>query len=278
MVGNFPDSHSRGFITGPNGVGTTDLGAVDARGINDSGRVVGSSTTVNGESHAFITGPNGVGMTDLGSLGGASYGNAINASGQVTGFSWINGLEHRAFITGPNGTGMTELALGSRYSIGTGINSSGQVTGFTFPSIPEGPWLAFVTGANGVGATSLGTLGGTSSLGYGINDFGQVVGFSYTTSGANHAFVTGANGVGMLDLNALVIGDSPFAVLTGALGINDAAQIVGLGLLASGEIHAFLATPVPEPSSLVLLVLCLAGLVSALRRTTPYKSVSMLWR
>ena len=31
-----------------------------------SGQVVGYSSTATGESHAFITGPNGVGMTDLG--------------------------------------------------------------------------------------------------------------------------------------------------------------------------------------------------------------------
>jgi probable HAF family extracellular repeat protein len=39
-----------------------------ALGINDAGQVVGRSDTAAGAQHAFITGPNGVGMTDLNSL------------------------------------------------------------------------------------------------------------------------------------------------------------------------------------------------------------------
>ena len=62
-----------------------------ATGINDAGQVVGYSNTATGDYHAFITGPNGVGMTDLSSLavnlpdgitfvGGAK---AINNHGQI---------------------------------------------------------------------------------------------------------------------------------------------------------------------------------------------------
>ena len=59
-----------------------------AYGINDAGQVVGESDTAAGAHHAFITGPNGVGMTDLGTLGGdysLAYG--INDAGQVVGES-----------------------------------------------------------------------------------------------------------------------------------------------------------------------------------------------
>jgi probable HAF family extracellular repeat protein len=77
------------FITGPNGVGMTDLGTLgggtsQAFGINDAGQVVGTS-----DGHAFITGPNGVGMTDLNSLLSQSGGvvltdaRGINNHGQV---------------------------------------------------------------------------------------------------------------------------------------------------------------------------------------------------
>ncbi|HKX54022.1 MAG TPA: hypothetical protein VJM47_09490 [Nitrosospira sp.] len=37
--------------------------------INNAGQVVGLSYTAARERHAFITGPDGVGMTDLGTLG-----------------------------------------------------------------------------------------------------------------------------------------------------------------------------------------------------------------
>ena len=39
-----------------------------AYGISDAGQVVGRSDTAAGAPHAFITGPNGVGMTNLNSL------------------------------------------------------------------------------------------------------------------------------------------------------------------------------------------------------------------
>ena len=60
-----------------------------AYGINDAGQVVGYSDTAAGDQHAFITGPNGVGMTDLNSLvslpGGTVLTDAqgINNLGQV---------------------------------------------------------------------------------------------------------------------------------------------------------------------------------------------------
>ena len=106
------------FITGPNGVGMTDLGTLDggngyssATGINDAGQVVGYSSNAGGSSRAFVTGPNGVGMTDLGTLPGGSYSAAtgINAAGQVVGYSVTAGGEFHAFITGPNGGGMTDF-------------------------------------------------------------------------------------------------------------------------------------------------------------------------
>ena len=128
------------FITGPHGVGMTDLGTLDgsyfsvANGINDAGRVVGNSTTaVWDEQHAFITGPNGVGMTDLGTLGGSeSIANGINEAGQVVGHSdTAAGVQH-AFITGPNGVGMTDLnslinVPGIILTDVTAINNHGQI-------------------------------------------------------------------------------------------------------------------------------------------------------
>ena len=62
---------------------------MSASGINNAGQVVGEFGTAGGSSQAFITGPNGVGMTDLGTLGGGYFNSAtgINDAGQVVGWS-----------------------------------------------------------------------------------------------------------------------------------------------------------------------------------------------
>jgi probable HAF family extracellular repeat protein len=63
-----------------------------ATGINDVGRVVGRSSTGPGGQRAFITGPNGVGMTDLGSLDGfQSSASGINAAASGVEFFGIIG-------------------------------------------------------------------------------------------------------------------------------------------------------------------------------------------
>lgn len=285
------DLNYHAFITGPNGVGVTDLGTLGGtgsygHGINNSGQVVGNSFTAGDKYiHAFMTGPNGVGMTDLGILDGNNRSAAIgiNDSGQVVGgyFNSNDGPGH-AFITGPNGVGMRNLGTlaGDDSSSPAGINNSGQVAGYSYNangSYPDGPYHAFITGPNGIGMTSLGAMGGDWSYASGINNLGQVVGVAGYNPYASHAnsFIY-SDGV-MVNLSYL---DAVIqAGWTGlyASAINDNGQIVGSGIL-NGVVQAFLLSgaddedfyrsyvpfpiplsppPVPEPSTYAML---LAGL------------------
>ncbi|MGD0283903.1 MAG: PEP-CTERM sorting domain-containing protein [Dissulfurispiraceae bacterium] len=106
--------------------------------------------------------------------------------------------------------------------------------------------------------TDLGTLGGTDSHALGINASGPVVGYVDTTgNAAYHAFLH--SGSTMIDLNTLIDPFSGWRLLQ-AYDINDAGQIVGFGYNGSGQRHAFLLTPVPEPSTVILLAFALLGL------------------
>ncbi len=157
----------------------TSLGNVHAGGINDTGQVVGWSSIATGESHAFITGPNGVGMTDLGTLGGLGSGaTGINATGQVVGTSYTSAGERHLFLTGPNGAGMTDLGtLGGVYGSATGINDAGQVTGWLDTAAGYRAFITGPNGVGMDDLNSLVNLpaGVVLERALAINNMGQVV-------------------------------------------------------------------------------------------------------
>lgn len=103
-------------------------------------------------------------------------------------------------------------------TVGYGLNSSGQVAG---ASLTFSGWRGFITGANGVGMTELGTLGGQQSFAMAVNDSGQAVGFADTSEGRTRAFITGPDGRSLVNLGTLGVTDSF------ARGINGQGQVVG---------------------------------------------------
>ncbi|HLV79087.1 MAG TPA: DUF3466 family protein, partial [Chthonomonadaceae bacterium] len=172
-----------------------DLGALSTQnyaysqacGINDTGAVVGVSSTDTGmyysEYHAFVW-QNGQ-MTDLGTLGGG-YSTAadINHAGQVVGWSTLNvngaytWYPVHAFVW-QNGM-MTDLGTlpGGTASDASAINAAGVIVGSS-DTPPQGLYeyrtLHAVAWVNEV-IQDLGTLGGPGSIAFDINDAGQIVG------------------------------------------------------------------------------------------------------
>jgi probable HAF family extracellular repeat protein len=259
----------------------TDLGTLEggessaARGINQSGDVVGQSGTAEGTSHAFLW-REGV-MTDLGTLGGfgSSGANSINGVGQVVGYSTSPETgENHAFLW-QNGV-MTDLGtLGGAWSQAFDINDAGQVVGHSRVSAEDDVAVHAFLWQNGV-MTDLGTLGGRTSHAQGINANGDVVGWSETVKGVTHA-VQWTQG-GIIDLGpfdgdqgfatAINVEDQKVGFVTGArsgpaiwqgrramllptLGgaggdaddINNAGVVAGSSGTSTGDIHAALWVP-----------------------------------
>ena len=172
-------------------IGTLGGATSIARGINDSGRIVGSSrifaeTVSAQEIHAFLF-ERGE-MTDLGTLfPGHTYSEAlaINNRGQIVGHSGATRSSPREAFLYEHGVMSAIGTLGGNSSTAWAINERGQVVGWSRTLSGETHAFLYEDG----GMRDLGTLGGSYSLAFGINNRGEIVGESETSSGDVHAFL-----------------------------------------------------------------------------------------
>jgi len=221
----------------------TPLPLYQATAINDSGEIAGITENAQGEE--AVAYDNGT-ITEIASPSSdVVSASAINSSGQVAGFVGppATNLIYEAYLwSASNGLQTLGTLPGEPDSAAYGINDAGQVVGTVGA---DGTPTAFLY-SNGQ-MVGLGTLpGGEESFGNAINNAGQVVGTASTASGGTfHAFVD-SNGV-MTDLNSLVpAGSGP--TLTAGIAINNSGQIAADAVDAAGHEHVVLLTPVQSPS------------------------------
>jgi probable HAF family extracellular repeat protein len=260
MSGDF----TRGFVyhggDDIRSVGTLYGGDSIAYGINARGQVVGDSTDASGNDRAFLY--SGGTLTDIGTLGGTdARARGINDAGMIVGGSqpgpgFPNDGAH-AFLY-HDGVMHDLGTLGGGFSWAYAINDAGQVAGYSLTA-GDAAWHPFLY-SGGV-MHDLGSFGGDYGEAHAINAAGVVVGYSSSPGfGFSHAFMY-ADGA-LTDLNKVTDGLG-IQVLTDAVGINDAGQIVANSCSEFGFCAPVLLTPVPEPAMAMLL---LAGIPVLLRR------------
>jgi probable HAF family extracellular repeat protein len=246
------------------GVGyINDRGETGMRPFNDAGQSIdGIAVTMPDGmpgSRAALREPDGT-VVDLGVVGAAkiSEANAINNRGQVAGGLYLSderGSVHPFLYSDGR---MTDLGLlpGARSATANALNDAGQVVGGPLNDLS--PAFLYSDGK----LKSLGMLGGRWSSAKSINNLGRIVGNSDVDLDGifSHAFLYESGS--MLDLNDLIGPDSGW-VLESAIGINDAGQIAGNGLL-NGQRRVFLLDPlpVPEPTTLALFGLAAAAMLT----------------
>jgi hypothetical protein len=214
-------------------------------GINGAGETVGFWTDSGGVTHGFtqfggtfqsVSNPSTSTVTQL--LG-------VNNSGTAAGY-WTDGSGNFHPFTWASSTFTPITVPGFVSAQATDVNNAGWVAGFnmTSPSASEG--FLDVGGT----FTFLEFPGSSFTQALGLNNNGLVDGFYLDSNGNTHGFIYN-NSTGTYqevnDPNAV----GPAGTVVN--GINDEGQIVGFYTDANNNVDGFVATPTPEPTSLLLL-------------------------
>jgi probable HAF family extracellular repeat protein len=235
-----------------------------ANDISNADQIVGISADSNGVTHAFRA--TGGTMLDLGTFSEAhdySIGYGIKDARSVAGYSTLGPNFSNAFLY--RAGDLLDLGNLGGFSRGFAVNDADHVAGTSIID-DSGQECAFLWREGTL--TDLGTTAeAITSQGLDINNLGQVVGTLVFEPGTqhNHGFLY-SKGT-MIDVNTLLPEGSEWLVRD-AQAINDLGQIVGFGNIG-GQEHAYLLTPVPEPSSCVLALGAEAGFLGLVRGRQP---------